>query len=109
MIKSKIYNKFSFALLLLLSFVFLFPIYLVVINSFKSKFNIIGDPFSLPDSSTFVGLENYIIALRDDSTFLPALWFTVKFAVVSVLTVNVFAFVLALVLTRAIVSSITSD
>lgn len=60
MMKSKISDWFSFAFLLLLSFVFIFPIYLVVINSFKSKFNIIGEPFSFPNEDTFVGLENYI-------------------------------------------------
>ena len=58
--KSKIHNWFSLIFLLLLSFVFIFPIYLVVINSFKSKFNIIGEPFSFPNEDTFVGLENYI-------------------------------------------------
>ena len=50
----------SFLFLMILSVVFLFPIYLVVMNSFKSKFNIIGDPFSFPDYDTFVGLKNYI-------------------------------------------------
>lgn len=60
MMKSKISDWFSFVFLLLLSFVFIFPIYLVVINSFKSKFNIIGEPFSFPNEDTFVGLENYI-------------------------------------------------
>lgn len=60
MMKSKISDWFSFAFLLLLSFVFIFPIYLVVINSFKSKFNIIGEPFSFPNEDTFVGFENYI-------------------------------------------------
>ena len=60
MMKSKISDWFSFAFLLLLSFVFIFPIYLVVINSFKSKFNIISEPFSFPNENTFVGLENYI-------------------------------------------------
>ena len=60
MMKSKISDWLSFAFLLLLSFVFIFPIYLVVINSFKSKFNIIGEPFSFPNEDTFVGFENYI-------------------------------------------------
>ena len=58
--KNRLSNKISFSFLLILSFVFLFPIYLVVINSFKSKFNIISDPFSFPDTNTFVGIENYI-------------------------------------------------
>lgn len=94
MIKSKIYNKFSFALLLLLSFVFLFPIYLVVINSFKSKFNIIGDPFSLPDSSTFVGLENYLNGIKSADiigSFFRTLIITVGSVLVIVLLTSMTA------------------
>lgn len=64
MMKSKISNILSFSFLLLLSFVFIFPIYLVVINSFKSKFNIIGEPFSFPNEETFAGLENYINGMK---------------------------------------------
>ncbi|WP_333791952.1 carbohydrate ABC transporter permease [Muricomes intestini] len=44
----------------LLALVFIFPIVLVFINSFKSKLYISDSPFSLPDSQTFVGLSNYI-------------------------------------------------
>ena len=94
MIKSKIYNKFSFALLLLLSFVFLFPIYLVVINSFKSKFNIIGDPFSLPGSSTFVGLENYLNGIKSADiigSFFRTLIITVGSVLVIVLLTSMTA------------------
>lgn len=43
-----------------LALVFIFPIVLVFINSFKSKLYISDSPFSLPDSQTFVGLSNYI-------------------------------------------------
>ena len=58
--QNKLSNYFSFSFLLLLSFVFLFPLYLVLINSFKSKFNIISEPFVFPNQGTFVGFENYI-------------------------------------------------
>lgn len=43
-----------------LSFIFIFPILLVLINSFKSRLYISDQPFALPDSTTFVGLQNYI-------------------------------------------------
>ncbi len=52
--------------------------------------------------ATFVGFSNYIKAFSAGKEFLNALWFTVKFAVVSVITVNIFAFLLALALTRGI-------
>ena len=66
---SGVKNAFWFSLLLLLSFIFLFPIYLVVMNSFKSKFNIVGTPFRFPDSETFVGLENYINGIKSAGIF----------------------------------------
>ncbi|CUX30644.1 carbohydrate ABC transporter permease [Clostridium sp. C105KSO13] len=44
----------------ILALVFIFPIVLVFINSFKSKLYISDSPFSLPDSQTFVGMSNYI-------------------------------------------------
>ncbi|MBE6808824.1 MAG: sugar ABC transporter permease [Ruminococcaceae bacterium] len=80
--------------LLAFAVAFLIPFVLGFILSF-TEFRTVSD-------ATFVGLENYIIALRDDSTFLPSLWFTVKFAVVSVITINVIAFLLALMLTRTV-------
>lgn len=56
--------------------------------------------FTTVENAAFVGLSNYIKAFTTDSGFINALWFTVKFTVVSVVTVNVLAFLLALVLTR---------
>ena len=50
----------------------------------------------------FVGFANYIEAFSEGDDFLNALWFTVRFAVTSVITINVFAFILALLLTRKI-------
>lgn len=48
---------------------------------------------------SFVGIENYKKIFSDD-TFLPALWFTVRFSVISVISINILAFALALMLTR---------
>lgn len=50
-------------LLVLLSALTLVPLFLVVQNSFKSRFYISGDPFALPNKETFVALENYISGL----------------------------------------------
>ncbi len=58
--------------------------------------------FRTVSDAQFVGISNYIRAFSEDSTFLPALWFTVKFAVVSVISINVIAFTLALMLTRTV-------
>lgn len=43
----------------LVSIAYLFPILLVIINSFKAKVYISDSPFSLPTAETFVGLDNY--------------------------------------------------
>lgn len=48
-----------FAVLCVLTVLFLFPIGLVVLNSFKSRLYISGTPFALPNAQTFVGWENY--------------------------------------------------
>ena len=44
--------------------VFLFPILLVVLNSFKSRLYISDAPFALPDATTFVGWDNYRTGLQ---------------------------------------------
>lgn len=58
--------------------------------------------FTTVENASFVGIDNYIKAFSADKGFLNALWFTVKFTVVSVVTVNVFAFLLALLLTKSL-------
>ncbi|HAY72931.1 MAG TPA: ABC transporter permease [Ruminococcaceae bacterium] len=49
----------------------------------------------------WVAFENYIKAFSNRD-FLNALWFTVKFAVVSVITINVISFALASLLTKGL-------
>ena len=58
--KKLISKSFLYLLLSALTIVFIFPILLVLINSFKSRFVIQSAPFSLPDASTFAGFSNYI-------------------------------------------------
>lgn len=92
-------NILSFSFLLLLSIVFLFPLYLVLVNSFKSKFNIISDPFSFPNEETFVGLENYINGINS-SGILGAFIRTLVITVGSVLAIVVFTSMSAWFITR---------
>lgn len=72
---------------------FIIPFILGIVLSFTE--------FTTVIDAKWVGFKNYreVFANRD---FLNALWFTVRFAVVSVLTINLFAFGLALLLTRKI-------
>lgn len=74
--------------------VFLIPFLLGIFLSFTE--------FTTVDNASWVGVQNYITAFTRDKNFLNALWFTVKFTFVSVITINVFSFVLALILTKGI-------
>lgn len=82
-----------FALPTVLAFtvMFIIPFVLGVYLSFTE--------FTTVTDAKWVGLSNYLKAFSNKE-FLNALWFTVKFTVVSVITINVFAFLLAMLLTR---------
>ena len=71
---------------------FVIPFIMGVVLSF-TEFRTVTD-------ATFVGLKNYIRAFTNDRLFLNSLWFTVRFAVVAVIGINVIAFILALLFTR---------
>ena len=48
----------------LLSLLYLYPIILVFINSFKKKVYISKAPFEIPTGKMYVGLENYIRGIK---------------------------------------------
>jgi raffinose/stachyose/melibiose transport system permease protein len=73
---------------------FLIPFLLGIYLSFTK--------FTTVTNSQWVGISNYIHAFTDDRNFLNAMIFTAKFALVSVVLINIFAFALALLLTRSI-------
>jgi raffinose/stachyose/melibiose transport system permease protein len=57
--RSEIKEQVIFVILAVLALVFLLPIFIVLMNSFKGKFFISDAPFVLPNSTTFAGLSNY--------------------------------------------------
>ena len=69
-----------------LSIAYLFPIALVVINSFKKKAYISKRPFTIPSGKMFVGLENYINGI-EKTGFFEAFGWTVFITVCSVLVI----------------------
>lgn len=74
---------------------FLVPFVMGIYLSF-TKFTVVTD-------AKFVGFDNYIRAFTDPSSnFLYSLGFTALFALVCIVTVNVLAFMLAMLLTRAL-------
>ena len=70
---------------------FIIPFILGIYLSF-TKFTTVAD-------AQWVGLSNYIVAFQDKD-FLASLWFTVKFVLVNLVTINLIAFALAYVLSR---------
>lgn len=68
--KKKLNEIITSIFLILLSLVFLIPIGLVFINSFKSKLYISSAPFNFPKGEMFAGLTNYINGLSSSGFFL---------------------------------------
>lgn len=87
----KYFPVFTFPTLIAFLIAFLIPFILGIYLSF-TKFTTVVD-------ARWVGLDNYVKAFNNKE-FLNALWFTAKFTVLSVITINVFAFALAVLLTR---------
>ena len=86
--------------------IFLLPITIAFAFAFVIPFSMgVGlsfTEFTAVTDAKWVGFQNYISAFSSSSDFLHALGFTALFTVVSVVTVNVFSFALALLLTRGI-------
>ncbi|MCL2111240.1 MAG: carbohydrate ABC transporter permease [Clostridiales bacterium] len=87
-------------LLALASIVYVSPLFIILFNSFKSRTYINLKPFSLPNSETWVGLENYIAGI-DDYGFLDSVGWTLMITVGSVLAILLFCSMFAWFITRA--------
>jgi len=80
---------FLTALLFVLAAGFLYPILIVVINSFKGKFFISEAPFALPDAATFAGWSNYVTGIVK-SGFLRAFMYSAFITVGATLVIVLF-------------------
>lgn len=89
----KHFPLFALPTLAAFSVAFVIPFIIGIYLSF-TEFTTIVD-------AKWVGIKNYIKAFST-ADFRNALWFTVKFTVVSMITVNVIAFLLSLLLTRGL-------
>ena len=69
----KIENYIFYTLLIFLTIVFIFPILLVLMNSFKSRLYVSTQPFAWPGGNMFVGMENYINGLTTSGFFFSFL------------------------------------
>jgi raffinose/stachyose/melibiose transport system permease protein len=68
------------AILVILTIIFIFPILLVFMNSFKSRLYVSTVPFAWPSGDMFVGLENYINGIKTSGflmAFIRSVWISV--------------------------------
>lgn len=96
---TKLANKLFFVLLLVFTVIVLYPLFFILNNSFKGKFYISKDPFSLPNSETFAGLTNYVNGLMKTGLFSAIGW-SLFITVLSVLLLIVFTSMTAYYITR---------
>ena len=88
------YSFFTLPTMIAFAIAFFIPFLLGIYLSFTK--------FTTVTNARWVGLNNYVRAFTEDQDFLNAMIFTGRFTLVSVVLINVFAFSLALLLTRKI-------
>ena len=84
-------SKILSCFFLVLSLVWMFPIFQVIINSFKENAFVNLEPFALPTAESFVGLANYIKGLTfGNYPFVLAAGYSLLITVVSVALILLF-------------------
>ena len=100
-------NIFLYIILIVLSVLFLAPIFIVLYNSFKGKLYISRTPFALPNSTTFSGLDNYINGI-EKTGFISAFGLSVFITICSTAVIILFTSMTAWYITR-VKSKVTSS
>lgn len=103
----KIKRTLLYALLIVFAAVFLAPIFIVLMNSFKDRLYITSEPFALPNAETFAGAANYTSGL-DKTGFFSAFAYSLFITVGSVLVIVLFSSMTAWYITR-VKSKLTSS
>ncbi len=84
-------SKILTCVFVILSLVWIFPIFEVLVNSFKSNNFVNLDAFALPNEESFVGWANYIKGVTfGNYPFIKALGYSTLITVVSVLLILLF-------------------
>lgn len=98
--KRKISDIIVTIIMALMALSFVYPIFMVLINSFKANTSISTDSvFQLPNKESFVALENYIYALESKG-FFDSLIYSLFITVSSVLAICIFCSMCAWFITR---------
>ncbi len=97
--KIKNQDNSLYIFLIILAILFLSPILIVFINSFKGRFFISDTPFNLPNPDTFVGIENYTSGI-EKTGFIRAFGYSLFITVFSVAVIVIFTAMTAWCITR---------
>ena len=85
--KNKVLNGFLTALFTVLSLAWVYPVFMVVMNSFKKEQAISTNTvFHLPTADTFAGVSNFADAITSKG-FLSAFWYSLVISVMSVVLI----------------------
>lgn len=105
--KEKTSNTIWSVILSIASILYMYPIVMILLNSFKKERNITTNgAFRLPNAESFAGLENYINAINSQG-FLKSLGYSLFITVSSVAAILIFCAMCSWYITR-VKSKITS-
>ena len=85
----KLSDTVLFLILVIFSLIFVAPVFIVLINSFKSRFSIATEPFIFPNSTTFAGISNYTTGIGNTG-FLQAFGWSLFITLFSVAAIIIF-------------------
>ncbi len=97
--QNRIANGFITFFLSFLAILFMVPIFIVLMNSFKGKFYISKSPFSWPAGDTFAGTANYVNGIVK-SGFTNAIGYSFFITIASVLVIVLLSAMTAWYITR---------
>ena len=98
--RNKVVSGILTAVFTVLSLAWVYPVFMVLMNSLKQERSITTDSaFQLPSSETFAELENFKSAI-DTQGFLSAFWYSLVITVTSVALILVFCSMCAWFITR---------
>ena len=98
--KNKILNGFLTALFAVLSLAWVYPVFMVVMNSFKKEQAISTNTvFQLPTADSFAGVSNFTDAITSKG-FLSAFWYSLVITLTSVVLILVCCSMCAWFITR---------
>lgn len=101
--KKTIKNVVLYVVLTVLAVIYMIPVLVILINSFKSNGYVSDRPFAFPDSTTFVGIENFkrgLIEIDFAHVFLRSFIITIMSVVLIILCTSMIAWFITRVRNR---------